>query len=144
MARARRAKKATKKKAKRRPARPRAPQSVLAGRTRVYWSVRGGTRKKKNPAGIAEQEQGDYSILAAEDSQGWHWWASDETGRTMAAASLKPEKDEESALRAAKRAIKKYEARQYPARGVKPGKPGKSGSQGGRQRRRLPSILTRV
>ena len=143
MARARRAKKAPKKKAKRRPARPRAPQSVLAGRKRVYWSARGGTGKKKNPAGIAEQEQGDYAILAAEDSHGWHWWASDEAGRTMAAASLKPEKDEVSAFRAAKRAIRKYETRVYPARGVKPAKQA-AGGRGGKTRTRLPSILTRI
>ena len=142
MARARRraAKKATKKKAKRRPSRPRAPQSVLAGRPRVYWSPRGGQGKKKNPGGIAEQEQGDYSIIAAEDSHGWHWWASDETGRTMAAASTKPEKDEVSAFRSAKRAIKKYEARVYPARGAKPAKK----AAGGGKRTRLPSILTRI
>lgn len=139
MARARRrAKKATKKKAKRRPSRPRAPQSLLAGRPRVYWSPRGGQGKKKNPAG---EQEGDYSILAAQDSHGWHWWASDEAGRTMAAASIKPEKDEESALRAAKRAIKKYEARVYPARGVKPAK--KAGARGAK-RTRLPSILTRI
>ena len=136
MARARRrAKKATKKKAKRRPSQPRAPQSLLAGRPRIYWSPRGGQGKKKNPGG-----EGDYSIMAAQDSQGWHWWASDESGRTMAAASIKPEKDEESAFRAAKRAIRKYEARVYPGRGAKPAKK----AAGGAKRTRLPSILTRI
>ena len=138
MARARRrAKKATKKKAKRRPSRPRAPQAILAGRPRIYWSPRGGQGKKKNPA----PEEGDYSIMAAEDAHGWHWWASDETGRTMAAASIKPERDEESAFRAAKRAIRKYESRVYPTRGAKPAK---KATGRGAKRTRLPSILTRI
>ena len=142
MARSKRgAKKATKKRATKKAAHPRAPQALLAGSQRVYWSPRSGSGKKKNPGGVFERESGDYGILLAEDAAGWHWWVSDETGLTMAAASLKPEKGEDAAMRAAKRAIGKYEERKYPARVAKPAKPGKSGS---RKRARLPSILTRI
>lgn len=101
----------------------------------VYWSIR-GTGRRANP-----ESPGDYAIIASPDEHGWHWWASDERGQHPAAASTRPERDEEAALRAAKRAIRRYDERVY-------GKPAKKGSKKSSKknskRRRLPSILTRI
>jgi hypothetical protein len=100
----------------------------------IYWSVR-GTGRRANP-----ESPGDYAIIAAPDDQGWHWWASDERGQHLAAASTKPEADEEAAIAAAKRAIRKYDARTY----AKPKKAGKKATKASSKRARLPSILTRI
>jgi hypothetical protein len=73
----------------------------------VYWSIR-GTGRRRNP-----DLPGDYAIVVAPDDYGYHWWASDESGQRLAAASTKPEGDEEAAVRAAKKAIRRYEERTY-------------------------------
>lgn len=100
----------------------------------IYWSIR-GTGRRANP-----ESAGDYAIIAAPDEYGWHWWVSDERAQRLAAASTKPEGDEEAAARAAKRAIRRYDAIAYAKPEKKAGKKTSKTSK----RTRLPSILTRI
>jgi hypothetical protein len=102
----------------------------------IYWSIR-GTGRRRNP-----DDLGDYAIVASQDESGWHWWASDERKMRPAAASTKPAPDEESAVRAAKRAIRRYEARVYPPK-KEPAK-GKKQKTAKAGRRSVASILRRL
>ena len=102
----------------------------------IYWSIR-GTGKRRNP-----DNPGDYAIVASQDETGWHWWASDERAMKPAAASTKPAPDEESAIRAAKRAIRRYDERAHPAK--KTASKGKKTKTAKAGRRSVASILRRL